>query len=493
MKAIVTLILFLCSFWVLSQCISGDCKNGYGELHRHYVSPADGLEVYKGNFKDGKRNGQGICKYNTPEEKTYDGEWVNDMLSGKGTMIWANGDRYEGEWAADLRNGKGIQYWSNGTIYDGEWKFGVLTGKGTIIWANGDRYEGDFVNSKRQGEGKYTYSNGAIREGEWRNGEFFKEYKLSSTSNNSETHKENVKIGDQILNSGKPQQQSGVANPSTDLKDFVKIGSQYWSRKNLNVTTFRNGDIITEVKSVKEWNDALNKGLPACMCLEFKAKNANKFGRIYNWYAIIDGRGLTPAGSHIPDSGEWATFILSCGGKELGDKYGVYQAEMLMAPPNIEIVKTEITEGGYYDNKMITCPNCGYWTSEQKSHNPCEKCKNVGKIEKKGPYIPETKKMVDMEINHGWQGVNANGFNALPCGYHKDVSEYESYDIKYREPIWWSTSTTSKNDPIIFQIKNNHGNTTAELSDDGKYYGRTYDSNFKPIPSGGFYVRYLKD
>ena len=310
--------------------------------------------------------------------------------------------------------------------------------------------------------------------------------------NSNSSHEKNEKIGEQILSNNQVKV-TGSNTQSNDLSNFVKIGNQYWSRKNLYVTTFRNGDIITEVKSVKEWNDALNKGLPACMCLEFKAKNANKFGRIYNWYAIIDGRGLTPAGSHIPDSGEWATFILSCGGKELGDKYGVYQAEMLMAPPNIEIVKTEITEGGYYDNKMITCPNCGYWTSEQKRHNPCEKCKNVGEIEKKGPYIPETKRMVDMEINHGWQGVNANGFNALPCGYHKDFSENVFYDIKYREPIWWSTSTTSKNEPIIFQIKNNHGNTTAELSDDGKYYGRTYDSNFKPISSGGFYVRYLKD
>ena len=314
----------------------------------------------------------------------------------------------------------------------------------------------------------------------------------TKTSQNSQVNKQNEKIGEQILSNNQVKVK-GSNTPSNDLSNFVKIGNQYWSRKNLNVTTFRNGDIITEAKSVKEWNDALNKGLPACMCLDFDSKNSSKFGRIYNWYAINDARGLAPSGSHIPDSGEWATFILFCGGKELGDKYGVYQAEMLMAPPNIEIVKTEITEGGYYDNKMVTCPNCGYWTSEQKKHNPCEKCKNVGKIEKKGPYIPETKRMIDKKLNHGWDGVNSNGFNALPCGYHKDFSENVFYDIKYREPIWWSTSTTSKNEPIIFQIKNNHGNTTAELSDDGKYYGRTYDSNLKSISSGGFYVRYLKD
>src|ERR1041385_7818911 len=42
----------------------------------------------------------------------------------------------------------------------------------------------------------------------------------------------------------------------------VKIGTQEWSTKNLNVFTFRNGDTILEAKTDKEWETAGNEGRP---------------------------------------------------------------------------------------------------------------------------------------------------------------------------------------------------------------------------------------
>jgi len=36
----------------------------------------------------------------------------------------------------------------------------------------------------------------------------------------------------------------------------VKIGTQVWMSKNLNVSTFKNGDPITEAKTNEEWEKA---------------------------------------------------------------------------------------------------------------------------------------------------------------------------------------------------------------------------------------------
>lgn len=95
---------------------------------------------------------------------------------------------------------------------------------------------------------------------------------------------------------------------------IVKIGSQEWTAKNLNLSHFRNGESIPEVKSVKEWELAGLEGKPACCYFEDKPENGVKYGRLYNWYALNDPRGLVPEGWHIPDGAEWTQLIMNLGG-----------------------------------------------------------------------------------------------------------------------------------------------------------------------------------
>ncbi len=83
-----------------------------------------------------------------------------------------------------------------------------------------------------------------------------------------------------------------IYNASEEIAINVKIGNQYWANKNLDVATFRNGDIIKEAKSTYEWEDLFNKKLPAWCYYKFDAKNGQTYGKIYNWYAVIDQRGL---------------------------------------------------------------------------------------------------------------------------------------------------------------------------------------------------------
>jgi hypothetical protein len=38
----------------------------------------------------------------------YEGEWVDDMMTGRGYMVWADGRRYDGEWFENRCNGRGL-------------------------------------------------------------------------------------------------------------------------------------------------------------------------------------------------------------------------------------------------------------------------------------------------------------------------------------------------------------------------------------------------
>ncbi len=94
----------------------------------------------------------------------------------------------------------------------------------------------------------------------------------------------------------------------------IKIGTQTWTSKNLDVETYRNGDEIPQVKDKEEW---ANLSTGAWCYYENETANGTNYGKLYNWYAVNDPRGLAPKGYHIPTDAEWA--ILS---ENLGDKAG---------------------------------------------------------------------------------------------------------------------------------------------------------------------------
>jgi uncharacterized protein (TIGR02145 family) len=101
----------------------------------------------------------------------------------------------------------------------------------------------------------------------------------------------------------------------------VKIGNQEWASENLNVSTFRNGDAIPEAQTSEAWFKAGEEGKPAWCYSENDPENGNKYGRLYNWYAVNDARGLAPSGWHIPSDAEWTTLTDNLGGEyEAGHK-----------------------------------------------------------------------------------------------------------------------------------------------------------------------------
>ncbi len=97
----------------------------------------------------------------------------------------------------------------------------------------------------------------------------------------------------------------------------IKIGDQFWMSRNLDVDVFRNGDTIKHAKSKEDWDNAAKKGIPAWCYYENNSAKYAKYGKLYNWYAVTDERGLAPRGWHVPDETEWGDLYDFLGGENL--------------------------------------------------------------------------------------------------------------------------------------------------------------------------------
>ncbi len=99
-------------------------------------------------------------------------------------------------------------------------------------------------------------------------------------------------------------------------QEIIKIGKQVWMKENLSVSKFRNGDIIPEAKTEKEWIKGNIEKKPMWCYYENSDSNGKIYGKLYNIYAVLDSRGLSPKGFHIPDEKEWNMLIELSGGIE---------------------------------------------------------------------------------------------------------------------------------------------------------------------------------
>jgi len=97
----------------------------------------------------------------------------------------------------------------------------------------------------------------------------------------------------------------------------ITIGSQVWMTKNLDVSTFRNGDTIPQAKTSEEWENAGNINQPAWCYYDNDPANGTKYGKLYNWCAVYDQRGLAPIGYHIPTDEEWTQLTDYLGGENV--------------------------------------------------------------------------------------------------------------------------------------------------------------------------------
>jgi len=88
---------------------------------------------------------------------------------------------------------------------------------------------------------------------------------------------------------------------------IVQIGNQWWMAKNLQVTQYRNGDALPQIKDSTQWGN-LQTG---AWCIYENL--VSTYGKLYNWYAVADPRHLAPQGWHIPTDKDWKQLEMTLG------------------------------------------------------------------------------------------------------------------------------------------------------------------------------------
>jgi uncharacterized protein (TIGR02145 family) len=157
---------------------------------------------------------------------------------------------------------------------------------------------------------------------------------------------------------------SSTSPPSTI--DSIAIGTQVWMLKNLDVSTYRNGEPISKVTDPNLWV-GLNTGA-WCWYNNDSAGYATTYGKLYNWYAVNDSRGLAPTGWHIPSEVEWNTLTTFLGGDAVAGGAMKETGITHWITPNTGATNssgfTGLPGGGRDDRgEFSVIENDGYWWS----------------------------------------------------------------------------------------------------------------------------------
>ena len=146
------------------------------------VSPETGLpsgkgrvlwpngDQFEGEINNGKPNGQGA--YTLKSGAIYSGTWANGKQEGKGRVTYAKGGYWEGEFKDDQQVLTGpmnikLDNVSISGVFTLEPNSSALTGKGQFSWSSGDYYDGEEVQGVKQGKGRFVWANGHRYEGDW--------------------------------------------------------------------------------------------------------------------------------------------------------------------------------------------------------------------------------------------------------------------------------------------------------------------------------------
>jgi len=98
-----------------------------------------------------------------------------------------------------------------------------------------------------------------------------------------------------------------------NMYKLITINKLEWMTSNLSVKRFKNGEKIMHAQTEQEWYYAYQNEISA-WCYYEDENGVDTKTILYNWYAVVDKRGLAPTGTHIPTVFEWTGFVNSLGG-----------------------------------------------------------------------------------------------------------------------------------------------------------------------------------
>jgi uncharacterized protein (TIGR02145 family) len=172
----------------------------------------------------------------------------------------------------------------------------------------------------------------------------------------------------------------------------VIIGTQTWTTKNLDVTTYSDGTLIPEVKDPTAW---ANLTTGAWCYYNNDSANGTTYGKLYNWYAVAGihdtdpntpNKKLAPTGYHIPSDAEWTTLTTYLGGESIAGGKMKATGTSLWKAPNTEATNSNGftgLPGGYrydYGGTFKNIGGLGFWwsSSENSTTNAWYRVLNYG-------------------------------------------------------------------------------------------------------------------
>jgi hypothetical protein len=115
-----------------------------GQYEGEFVVKADGSKIRQGNGSF------------TDTIESYQGEWENDAMHGRGVYKFATNAVYDGNFAKNLFDGNGTYRWPDGAVYTGGWRQNKMHGEGVYIDSQQVRWEGTFYNGKFKSHKSYV-------------------------------------------------------------------------------------------------------------------------------------------------------------------------------------------------------------------------------------------------------------------------------------------------------------------------------------------------
>ncbi|MFN5619669.1 MAG: FISUMP domain-containing protein, partial [Flavobacteriales bacterium] len=170
-----------------------------------------------------------------------------------------------------------------------------------------------------------------------------------------------LQVHNSALNYGSMTDQEG------NVYKTIIIGNQEWMAENLKTSKYNNGENIPSITSNSIWS-GLTTGA-TCWYNNDSATYNCPYGKLYNWYSVVDNRKLCPTGWHIPSEPEWTILSNNLGGASISG--GKLKSAGTQYWPNPNAAGTNISgfsgiPGGYRINNSGTFfnfANVGFWWS----------------------------------------------------------------------------------------------------------------------------------
>jgi len=197
----------------------------------------------------------------------------------------------------------------------------------------------------------------------------------------------------------KPDDAGEVTDIDGNDYTTITIEGQVWMAENLKTTQYNDGQPITKIEDMSEWEDNMDEGVGAYSYYDNSSSNKDKYGVLYNWYAV-DTEKLCPSGWRVPTDEDW--MILE----------GNVDSQISVG----DSIWEEFGHRGY---------DAGY----------------------------------RLKSTSGWQPPSADGsgngsdsfyFNAIPGGFRNNDGYFANIGLR---SIWW-TSTTYEGEPIQRAVGN---------------------------------------